>query len=75
MEHFTLEEALTIRKIFDQFDRNKNGSIDLSEMQTLCIALNDPLSPAELRDFFKLMDIDLSGEISWDEFINYWGNN
>ena len=75
MEHFTPEQLASIQQIFEQFDRNKNGSIDRNELQNLCIALNDPLSSAELFDFFKNIDTDKSGEISWEEFIDYWGNN
>ena len=61
-----------IKQIFDQFDKNKNGYIDKKELGTLSAALNDPLSPAELHDFFKNVDKDKSGKISWDEFIKYW---
>ena len=61
-----------LREIFDQFDKNKSGYIDKKELGTLAIALNDPLSPAELHDFFSKVDADNSGEISWDEFIKYW---
>ena len=61
-----------IKKIFNQFDKNKNGYIDKNELSSLAIALNDPLSPAELQDFFKNLDKDKSGKISWEEFIKYW---
>ena len=61
-----------IKQIFDQFDKNKNGYIDKKELGTLSAALNEPLSPAELQDFFKNVDKDYSGKISWDEFIKYW---
>lgn len=65
----------TIKKIFNQFDKNKNGYIDKSELNSLSIALNDPLTPAELQDLFKNIDKDNSGRISWDEFIEYWNEN
>jgi Ca2+-binding EF-hand superfamily protein len=38
----------------------------------LCIALDNPLGPAELHDAFRTMDIDKNGCISWKEFIKYW---
>tara|TARA_B100000780_G_C21003331_1_gene401482 strand:+ start:109 stop:336 length:228 start_codon:yes stop_codon:yes gene_type:complete len=61
-----------IHQIFTQFDKNNNNTIDKSELHTLCIALNNPLSPAELSDMFKNIDDDKSGLITWEEFIKYW---
>tara|TARA_B110000879_G_scaffold208998_1_gene295733 strand:- start:22 stop:249 length:228 start_codon:yes stop_codon:yes gene_type:complete len=75
MEKLTQQEVDAIHNIFTQFDKNKNDSIDKKELSTLSIALNDPLSPAELSDLFKIIDTDNSGYITWKEFITYWGNN
>jgi len=61
-----------IKNIFNQFDKNKNGTIEKKELSSLAIALNDPLSPSELSDFFKNIDYDKSGCITFDEFIKYW---
>ena len=66
------EEIERIKSIFNQFDRNKNDTIEKTELKTLSIALNDPLSQAELIDFFKQIDENNNGIISWDEFIRYW---
>ena len=64
-----------IKNIFEQFDKDKSQTIEKAELETLCIALNDPLSPAELTDFFKQVDADKSGKITWQEFIGYWRSN
>ena len=64
-----------IKQIFKQFDKNKNGCIDKKELYSLSNALNNTLSPAELSDLFKNFDEDASGEISWEEFINFWIKN
>ena len=66
------EEIDRIKTIFNQFDKNNNGTIEKIELKTLSIALNNPLSNAELADFFKQMDKDNSSQISWGEFIRYW---
>jgi len=66
------EEIERIKSIFNQFDRNNNDTIEKAELKTLSIALNDPLSQAELIDFFKQIDENNNGIISWDEFIRYW---
>ena len=64
-----------IKNIFNQFDKDMSGTIEKKELTTLCIALNDPLSPPELQDLFKQVDADNSGRITWQEFINYWESN
>lgn len=69
------EETLAIKRIFDQFDKDNDGLINKRELNTLATALNDPLTPAELADFFKVIDKDNSGKITWEEFITYWGKN
>jgi Ca2+-binding EF-hand superfamily protein len=61
-----------IKTIFKQFDKNNNNTIEKVELQNLAIALNDPLSPAELTDFFKNIDADNSNQITFEEFIKYW---
>ena len=61
-----------IKTIFKQFDKNNNNTIEKVELQNLAIALNDPLSPAELTDFFKNIDTDNSNQITFEEFIKYW---
>ena len=75
MNQFTAEETLAIKRIFEQFDRDKDGFINKRELDTLATALNDPLTPAELANFFKGLDKNNSGKITWNEFIAYWGNN
>ena len=47
------EQLDTITNIFHQFDKNKNGSIDRSELKTFCLALNYQLGNAEFCDIFN----------------------
>jgi Ca2+-binding EF-hand superfamily protein len=69
---FSTEQTLKIKNIFTQFDKNKNETIEKNELNSLAKALNNPLSPAELHDFFRAIDFNKSGIITWDEFIAYW---
>jgi Ca2+-binding EF-hand superfamily protein len=73
-QNLTNDEVDRIRQIFNQFDKNKNGSIDKKELYTLCIAIGNQLSPAELHDLMTTFDKDNSSSISWEEFIDYWGS-
>lgn len=70
--NISTEQLENITKIFYQFDKNKNNTIDKKELKTLSDALNTTLSNAELLDFFKEFDNDKSGFITLEEFINYW---
>lgn len=72
MSNLSNEEIERIKSVFNQFDKNKNDTIEKTELKTLSIALNDPLSQAELFDFFRQIDENNNGIISWDEFIRYW---
>lgn len=74
MSTLSEQETEFIKNIFHQFDKNKNGYIEKKELQTLAIALNNPLSSAELMDFLKAIDKDNSGQITWEEFIQYWSS-
>jgi Ca2+-binding EF-hand superfamily protein len=74
MSNLSNEEIARIKSIFNQFDKNKNGTIGRLELATLSIALNNPLSQAELSDFFKQIDENNNGIVSWDEFIRYWNS-
>jgi len=69
------EEIANIKQIFQQFDKNNNNIIDKKELKNLATALNQPLSSAELHDFFRSIDDDNSSTITWEEFIKYWCSN
>ena len=64
-----------IRKIFDQFDLNKNGKIEKNELNNLCKVLGDPLTSSELECALYELDTNNSGLIEWEEFIQYWQDN
>jgi Ca2+-binding EF-hand superfamily protein len=72
MNKFTSKEISSIKTIFNQFDSDKDGYINRTELCKLATALNDPLTRAELEDFFMKIDTDNDGKITWNEFITYW---
>ena len=57
-----------IRQAFDKVDTDKSGSIDLSELENLCISLNHPVNAAEVTELFKEIDTNHDGKISFEEF-------
>ena len=77
MDEILLDEQTikAIKKIFEQFDLNKNGTIDKNELNNLCKNLGDPLTKAELDCALYELDKNNSGKIEWEEFIEFWSNN
>lgn len=74
------EDALKIKgksidelaKLFDEIDENKNGSIDLTELEHALKRSNskDKFSKTQLRAMINRADVDHDGLISKEEFIN-----
>ena len=47
-EYILTEEAIkAIKKIFNEYDLNENGTIEKNELNNLCRALGDPLTKSE----------------------------
>ncbi|KAI8824298.1 uncharacterized protein EV422DRAFT_315601 [Fimicolochytrium jonesii] len=60
------------RVIFDKFDTDSSGTINVREFRDLCYDMGYFLSDKELSMAIKLLDVDGNGEISYGEFINWW---
>ncbi len=75
-EYMLTEEAIkAIKKIFNEYDLNENGTIEKNELNNLCRALGDPLTKSELECALYELDKNNSGKIEWEEFIAYWSDN
>ncbi|KAI9344329.1 hypothetical protein BDR26DRAFT_932806 [Obelidium mucronatum] len=61
-----------IRKTFNQYDKDKNGSICATEFKQICYDMGYFLSDEEVQMDIKLLDLDGSGAITYDEFIKWW---
>merc|ERR1712100_998043 len=59
-------------KAFMTFDTDKQGSIDSSELGSLCADMGLQLSKAELKKAMVTLDKDSDGTISFDEFLPWW---
>ena len=63
------EALLAVRRVFDTFDRDADGTIDCSELGLLLEMLGQPeRSKAELRHTALSLDADGSGSIEFQEF-------
>ncbi|KAG2483771.1 hypothetical protein HYH03_017368 [Edaphochlamys debaryana] len=64
------DDALAMRAVFEQFDQDRNGTLDYDEF---CSALHkgEQGAPdaAELRALFDAADLDRTGRIDYEEFL------
>ncbi|CAF3000100.1 unnamed protein product [Rotaria sp. Silwood2] len=59
---------------FDLFDRDRSGTISLSELKQVLIALNFNPTDTLVRKVMKEMDIDGNGSVEFDEFVKIMKN-
>ena len=57
-----------LREIFDLFDKEKQGFIEVKDLETIMGSLQR--DPAEVREFVENMDPNSSGHIGFEEFIH-----
>jgi hypothetical protein len=57
---------------FEKFDFNKDGSLDTTELSSLCQSMGSTLSRLELESAVFILDKDGDGKIQKQEFIDWW---
>lgn len=66
------EDVIKIKKVFNQYDINGVGEIKLDELNTIFWEINGVASSNDnLKQWFKEIDTDGSGTISFPEFVNF----
>lgn len=62
-----------LRKIFDKFDHNKTGLLNLCQFSSLCYCLIDhkKLINIDIPSVYEIIDDDASNGISFDEFCKF----
>jgi len=60
------------RDIFDRFDANKSGEIDIRELQQLTRALGLSMDRESINNAMFELDQNRNGTISFDEFWSWW---
>lgn len=68
MNNFTDEEITNLRSIFEMFDPNRTGYIEVKDLETIMGSLQRDAN--EVRDFVDRLDPNSSGRISFDEFLD-----
>jgi Ca2+-binding EF-hand superfamily protein len=65
-------ELQEVGKTFDSFDRSGDGSISYDEFELLMTQLGASMSPDSLQRMIAMLDEDGDGEVSKNEFINWY---
>ena len=60
------------RAMFNRFDGNCDGLIDSEELSMLCAHLGHTLSHSQLNVAMQSLDVDGSGFVEFDEFMNWF---
>ena len=69
MNHASVNlDVAAMRTVFQCFDVNKLGGIDLQELQSAVKVLGISINPREVAKMFHAADTDGSGEVDFDEF-------
>lgn len=68
----TPEEREGIKTIFDTYDKDKSGSIDLKELTAMCKDLGRTVTEAQAKSAMEQLDKDGSGKCDFNEFLLYW---
>ncbi len=65
---FTEEEIQNLRDIFDLFDRDKSGKIEMKDLEAIMSSLQR--DPAEAKEMMNALDPNHDQAISFDEFLS-----
>lgn len=57
-----------MREIFDLFDKEKTGSIEVKDLETIMSSLQR--DPTEVKEFVENIDPNTNGRISFEEFLD-----
>jgi Ca2+-binding EF-hand superfamily protein len=57
-----------LREIFNLFDKEQGGYIDIRDLETIMGSLQR--DPSEVREFVENVDPNSNGRIAFEEFLN-----
>ena len=73
LDEVEAQEEADVRAVFDGIDLDGNGTLERNELDTLAQRLlHRPLSDKELDKAMSDMDEDGSGEVDFEEFLQWW---
>jgi len=70
-EMLTPQEIRDLKMVFDAFDTDGSGSVDEKELRRAMRVLGFEMSKETIREMIADLDTDNSGEIEFDEFLEF----
>jgi hypothetical protein len=67
-------EKEKIKQIFDKYDKDQSGSIDLKELQQMCAELGGKMTDQEVTIAMNQLDKDHNGMCDFEEFVHFWSS-
>ena len=61
-----------IKEAFNFFDKDKDGKISCQEFKQMLVRLSGEYKDQDVDELFKIVDLDLDGYITINDFINNW---
>eukprot|EP00746_Dinoflagellata_sp_MGD_P054469 gnl/MRDRNA2_/MRDRNA2_238572_c0_seq1.p1 gnl/MRDRNA2_/MRDRNA2_238572_c0~~gnl/MRDRNA2_/MRDRNA2_238572_c0_seq1.p1 ORF type:complete len:292 (-),score=62.73 gnl/MRDRNA2_/MRDRNA2_238572_c0_seq1:12-887(-) len=61
-----------LQEVFKTYDKDKSGSIDLTELHDMCNELGAKITKEQAQDLMTELDTDGNGIIDFEEFVNFW---
>lgn len=63
-----MHDEFLLRRLFDSFDINKSGCLNIDELYAMTIKLEIPIHKKYLHPLLKKFDRNNSGYVEFDEF-------
>ena len=74
METLTEIDISSPRQVFEAYDFNGDGFIDIAEFRVLLEQIDGDVSSAEVQLNFEAADTEGDGYIGFKEFVAWWTN-
>lgn len=75
MKELSAKEIDKVKSHFDYFDEDASGRLNLQEFRSLFKVIAPDSRRSEADAGFAAIDTDKSGEIEFDEFLDWWQSN
>eukprot|EP01059_Diplonema_ambulator_P034016 TRINITY_DN7427_c0_g1_i2.p1 TRINITY_DN7427_c0_g1~~TRINITY_DN7427_c0_g1_i2.p1 ORF type:complete len:583 (+),score=284.26 TRINITY_DN7427_c0_g1_i2:880-2628(+) len=75
LKKFSEREREVIRKVFDMFDANGNGNIEVCELQNVAKELKYSMSDEEAQEAMAELDTNNDHQLGFEEFLLWWGSS
>jgi len=65
-------EKQRVHQMFKKYDRNGDGTLDLSELRLICLELGASVTADDLDRAMEKLDTNKDGSCDFDEFLKFW---